>query len=58
MSDPTTKFVDFLPGDRVRQKSTGRSGFVASRQLAGKIVVRLEDGRSESWLVEDTELVS
>ena len=58
MSEPLAKIVELLPGDRVRQKSTGRSGFVASRQLAGKIVVRLEDGRSESWLVEDTELVS
>jgi hypothetical protein len=58
MNKPRAKVVDFLPGDRVRQKSTGRAGFVSSQQLAGKVVVRLEDGRSESWLVEDTELVS
>ena len=58
MSEPIAKPIELLPGDRVRQKSTGRSGFVSSRQLAGKVVVRLEDGRSESWLIEDTELVS
>jgi hypothetical protein len=58
MTDQTHASLKLKPGDRVRQPSTRKSGIIASDQLDGRVVVRVDGGHSEVWRVADTELVS